>query len=107
MSEPLLKSFPDTKRQKRMRDEVCIICRKECHENKFDYPAHLWSQLKDVSLEWKGLDRHGDLHDKINWDDGTTRGPSFIRFAKWNFQFSESLNKLGSGQKRYTWQLRS
>ena len=66
MSEPLLKSFPDTKGQKRMRDEVCIICKAECDENKSDYPTHLWSQLKDITLKWKGLDKLGDLHDKIN-----------------------------------------
>ena len=72
MSKTLLKSTPESsesKGEKRKSDTIdldtCILCKKPCNENKSDFPAASWDKLKSFALEWRGLDRYGDIFETV------------------------------------------
>ena len=53
-----------------------ILSEKQCCEDRSDYPINSWNNIKDTTLHWKGLDRFGDVYDRVSWD----KGPSGIYF---------------------------
>ena len=49
---------------------LCIFCEKPCSEDRSDYPSSSWENIKDTALLWKGLDKYGDVYDKVCWANG-------------------------------------
>ena len=58
-----------------------FFCQQECNEDKTDYLTDSWNKLKAVALEWKGLDKYGNVFESVNWDNGPS-GSSFHKLCK-------------------------
>ena len=74
------------------------FCRQECNEDRSDYPTDSWKKLKAVALEWKRLDKYGDVFGNVfksvNW--GNAYGPSgsfFHKLCKTEFTSKRKLEQ--------------
>ena len=103
MSTPLLSSAPPSRGRKRKLEEDVtdpfIFCKKECNEDKSDYPTDSWNKLKAVELEWKGLDKYGNVFESVNWDNGPS-GSFFISYARLSSQVKGNLNSPRQGKQK-------
>ena len=55
-----------------------------------------WNQIKEKSLQWKGLEKFGNVYDEVNWEIGQHR---FYMHGSCHFTLS-SKRSLGQFQKR-------
>ena len=56
----------------------------------------LWNTLKKTALQWRGLDKYGDVPDRMKWDDG----PDGLAFHKIGKMEISSQRKLQQSIKR-------
>ena len=66
--------------------------KQECNEDKSDYPTDSLNKLKAVALEWKGLDKYGNVFESVNWDDGPS-GSFLHKLCKTEFTSKKKLEQ--------------
>ena len=101
MSTPILSPALPSRGKKGKSEDVtdpCIFCKQECNEDKSDYPTDSRNKLKAVALEWKGLDKCGNVFESVNWDNGPS-GSFFHTLCKTEFT---SKRKLEQSRARKT-----
>ena len=66
---------------------------------KSDFPASSWDKLEIVAVEWRGLDRYGDIFENVRWDDGPS-GIFFHKICKTEFTSKGKLQQTNIGKKK-------
>ena len=57
---------------------VCIICQKNCYEDKSTTTAESWGTLLNHAKNWVGLAKFGTVYDEAQWENG----PQVVCFHK-------------------------
>ena len=47
---------------------ICILCKETCVEREKFIQKEDWDKLRDKELEWKGLDKYGDVCETVDWE---------------------------------------
>ena len=89
-----------SKGEKRKIDNLlendCILCGKECDEDKSDLSLDAWNSVKSCAQKWIGLDRFTTVHETVNWENG----PKGVYFHKWCRVAMANAMKLQQAVKR-------
>ena len=99
-SRPVLIPIPPAKRRKsedRGNIAICILCSEQCEEVR-SFTDSKWEKFKETAKQWKGLDKYGDVYDKIHWDKGAS--PEQSTFHRNCISYIQTTAKLTQAKNR-------
>ena len=70
MTMAVLKPKTSRKRGREEIPETCILCDKECDEDRSNLSLDAWERMKVKAQEWKGLRKFGTIYDSVDWEAG-------------------------------------
>lgn len=70
ISKPVLTARPDGGRDPKKFKPICVLCDDECETSDELKNRTSWANLKLHAEKWSGLDRYGDVYDRVSWENG-------------------------------------
>ena len=102
MSEAVLKAVPDAKRRKTTDRQchMCVLCGRDCDEDRSKYPLDSWNSMKIQSQKWHGLDKFGNVYDEVEWDSGPV-GVYFHQTCRTAFTNQRTLEQAKARKNKH------